>query len=215
MNPEQLQRRVEASGVTYWELAKLLGVHAHQVNGLSPTALSRLPARLLLALALAERLDLDPAELISGLGARRSADLPQDAEQVANALAHAPGPFTAWRLAQVFGWTLERVEQALEQVRARPEVTGPFALRFIPGEGYVLEPRLDRLDHDQIAALRRAETDLAAGTVRQLQLLHQAHEQGVDPSEVPAALVEQELVVIGADGRARLHEDVALALEPE
>ena len=213
MNPEQLQRRVEASGVTYWELAKLLGVHAHQVNGLTSTALSRLPVRLLLALA--ERLDLDPAELIIGLGPQRSADPPQDAEQIANALAHASGPLTASRLAQVLGWTLERAEQALEQVRARPEVTGPFALRSVPGEGYVLEPRLDRLDHDQIAGLRRAETDLASGTVRRLQLLHRAQEQGVDPSEVPAGFVEQELVVIGADGRARLHEDVALALNPE
>lgn len=72
MNPEQLQRRVEAGGVTYWELAKLLGVHAHQVNGLSPAALARLPVRLFLALA--ERLDLDPAELIIGLGPQRSAD---------------------------------------------------------------------------------------------------------------------------------------------
>lgn len=91
----------------------------------------------------------------------------------------------------------------------------PFSLRSIPGEGYVLEPRLDRLDHDQIAGLRRAETDLSAGTVRRFQLLHRAQGQGVDPSEVPAAFVEQELVVIGADGRARLHEDVAPALNPE
>ncbi|MGI5122740.1 hypothetical protein ACQEU5_24805 [Marinactinospora thermotolerans] len=140
---------------------------------------------------------------------------PDDAEQVANAVAHARGPVTSTLLAQALGWTLERTEQALEQVRAWPEVTGPLALRLAPGEGYFLQPRLDRLSDEQIACLRGADVALAAGTVRVLRQLRQAHEQGVDPGEVPQEFLDQGLVVIGTDGQARLHEDVALALTPK
>ncbi|MEU2674828.1 hypothetical protein ABZ622_39580 [Streptomyces sp. NPDC007164] len=155
-----VKRRLLAAGMTGWQLADLLGVHEHQID---LDELPDLPVRVLLELA--RRLDMHPADLMTGADDlfelprhrqvvdRRPAGADHDALTVVTALAHADSPLTADGLAAALSWTRRRTDAALDHARAHPDTGGALVLRHVPPEAFTVAPRLDVLAPHQVDAL--------------------------------------------------------------
>ncbi|MET9694943.1 hypothetical protein ABZY81_42305 [Streptomyces sp. NPDC006514] len=158
--PQRRRESIQRSHVIKRRLADLLGVHEHQID---LDELPDLPVRVLLELA--RRLDMHPADLMTGADDlfelprhrqvldRRPAGTDHDALTVVTALAHADGPLTADGLAAALSWTRRRTDAALDHARTHPDTGGALVLRHVPPEAYTVTPRLDVLAPHQVDAL--------------------------------------------------------------
>ncbi len=152
MNSRLVTERCLALGISRTDLARLTGLSweliAHIEEHGEPPALTLDAAR-----RLASALGIDLTTLTSR---PKQPPTPNDVRLEA-LLAHADRPPTATDIADVFGWTLERVVDALSGLDARLAETGQ-TLRRLPHGRYALTCRGEVLEHDEIARLRRHES---------------------------------------------------------
>ncbi|HWU07364.1 MAG TPA: hypothetical protein VN520_13465 [Streptomyces sp.] len=106
--------------MTAWQLADLLGVHEHQID---LDELPDLPVRVLLALA--RRLDLNPADLMAGAD-----DLFERPRQREVLDRRPPGA-----ACDTLTWNSFRLAAALDHARTHPDAGGALALRYVPPDG--------------------------------------------------------------------------------
>ncbi|MFF3730825.1 hypothetical protein ACFYXM_11015 [Streptomyces sp. NPDC002476] len=214
--------------MTGWQLADLLGVHEHQID---LDELPDLPVRVLLELA--RRLDMHPADLMTGADDlfelprhrqvldRRPAGADHDALTVVTALAHADSPLTAEALADALSWTRHRTDAALHHARTHPDTGGALTLRHVPPEAYTAAPRLDVLAAHQVDALsgRKKPHASVRGPIQPAEaevLLRVWVDGGIDTGDAAqrqalADLAAADMVTRG-DIIDRLHDNVAYSL---
>jgi biotin operon repressor len=75
-----------------------------------------------------------------------------DAMTIIAALGYAQHPVASPQLATALGWSQDRLNDAISQLRQRATLGDPFILSET-GVGYSLHPRPDRLSAEQRAAL--------------------------------------------------------------
>ncbi|MFD7258405.1 hypothetical protein [Streptomyces sp. NPDC059874] len=223
-----LKRRLLAAGMTAWQLADLLGVHEHQTD---LDELPDLPVHVLLELA--RRLDIHPADLLTGsdelferprhreITDRRPAGADRDALTVITALAHADSPLTADTLALALSWTRHRLDAALDYARAHPNVGGALVVRRVPPDAFTATPRLDMLRPDQVDGLaeRKNPRPSVRGCIQPAEaevLLRVWVDGGIDTNDAAQRQALEDLaaaeMVTRGDIVDQLHDNVAYSL---
>jgi hypothetical protein len=183
VNRDLFIQRLAASTLSRWELADLLGIHPHDLDG--PALLHSLaaqPVRVLIELS--RRLDLHPADIVGDLEplldtprGHRTSPVPNahgvdegdvdertaeqarwdhDAVTLLTALASTSIPLTLEDLATALGWLLSHTHQVLQHAQARPGLGGPVALRRVPPDAWTITARYDVLSPAQRRALLEA-----------------------------------------------------------
>jgi len=237
-NMAAFHQRLQASGLSRWELADFLGIHPHELDRTELNDLRERPVKVVIELA--RRLDMHPADLIKELDevlanprtiasdplAPTGPPLPEpgtaaDAMTLLSALAHAPYPLTAAELARTLSLGLTRVHAALDHIAAHPELGGPMALRRIPPQTYTLTPRVDILNAHQQSMIAYPRFPHGILAVEQADVLYAALAFGPLPAytayrdEHPYAeecLRQVGLIIRGPHGEVRVNDDVLFGL---
>ncbi|WP_433249005.1 hypothetical protein ACQPYK_01565 [Streptosporangium sp. CA-135522] len=199
-------QRLQASGLSRWELADFLGIHPHELDRTELNDLRERPVKVVIELA--RRLDMHPADLINELDAvlvnpRTIASDPlapigppppepgmaADAMTLLSALARAPYPLTAAELARTLSLGLARMHAALDHIAAHPELGGPMALRRIPPQTYTLTPRVDILNAHQQSMIAYPRFPHSILAVEQTDVLYAALAFGPLPASPTATSI--------------------------
>ena len=162
MNNKQFSQRLHDAGLSLWELGDFLGIHPHELRSAGkPGALLAQPVRVLVDLA--RRLDLHPADLVEDLepvlstrrltptpaAAETEPDTGADALVLLTTLAMTSVPLDSDDLADILGWSIERVQAAAGHAEQHPDIGGPLGLRRIPPQTWTVTARLDILTPEQ------------------------------------------------------------------
>lgn len=162
-----IHHRIAQCGATVREIADLLGIHPHHLDGDSFRHLPGLPTRVLVELA--RRLDLHLADLVPDLNAvlthprqapgparEEAPGVQEDAGLVLAALAHAGTPLHTYALYSTLEWPQHRLQAALDHLQDHPGLAEPMALRRTGAHTFALGVRMDVLTAEQRAALDSA-----------------------------------------------------------
>ena len=158
MNRELIDERCRAGGLSIHKLAQQAWIDPFILwNDPAEPGNDRIPLGTLRTLS--RLLDLDLDELVRG--PTPPPDAPDDDIRIEAALAEHPGSFSRDDLAGALGWTLERVDRALNALEERLRPTGR-RLRIIGWHRYTLGPNLAILTVPERARLARTNTNRLA-----------------------------------------------------
>jgi transcriptional regulator with XRE-family HTH domain len=166
VNGELVRARRLAAGLTPQELADRIGLTSELLWAIERGASDDLQHVPLLAiLGLAEALDFRPGELLdppareaSNTSTSESTMAQPDEVKLEAALLQYGAAITRDDLASAFGWTLHRVEVALQGLAHRLQVTGS-RLRRASWNSYIIEPARHALAANEQAALQRVSSE--------------------------------------------------------